>query len=113
MYEESIVLCGSNHYEQKYYLNEDFFGLPEEIKKELNIMCVLFTEDIGGILTMEFNEDGELNFVTRADEGDLLYDDIGSVLKVKQYREDKRELLEGLEMYYKVFVLGEEYEEDK
>lgn len=111
MYQENIVLCGSNQYEQKYYLNEDFNGLPENIKKELNIMCVLFTEDVGGILTMEFDEEGNLSFVTRADETDLLYDEIGSVLKVKQYCEDKKELLASLEMYFKVFFLGEDVKE--
>ena len=41
-------------------------------------------------------------FETAADEGDLLYDEIGSVLKVKQLQNTKQELLESLEMYYKV-----------
>lgn len=38
----------------------------------------------------------------------LLFDDIGCGLKIKQLRTEKRELLEALEMYYKVFVLGED-----
>jgi len=32
------------------------------------------------------------------------------VLKIKQYRKEKRELLESMEMYYRVFYLGEELE---
>ena len=48
MYQDAVVLCGSSAYEQKYYLNEDFAGLPQTIKDELKIMCVLFTEDVGG-----------------------------------------------------------------
>ena len=48
--EEEIVLCAANSYEQKYYLNPEFEMLPESIKQELNIMCVLYTEDVGGIL---------------------------------------------------------------
>ena len=32
---EKVVLCASSKYEQKFYLNEEFKGLPEEIKKEL------------------------------------------------------------------------------
>ena len=48
---DEIVLCGANSYEQKYYLNPEFEMLPETvIKQELNIMCVLFTEDVGGDL---------------------------------------------------------------
>ena len=108
MYQDTIVLCGSSAYEQKYYLNEDFEGLPQTIKDELKIMCVLFTEDVGGILTFMFEEDGTLMFQTEAEEGDLLYDEIGSVLKVKRLQEEKRELLESLELYFKVFFLNED-----
>ena len=99
---ENVVLCASSAYEEKYYLNEEFSQLPESIKEELQIMCVLYTADIGGILTLEFDEEGNLNFITSADEGDLLYDDIGSVLKIKQLQEKKKELLESLELYYTV-----------
>ena len=106
--EENVVLCASSAYEEKYYLNEEFSQLPESIKEELQIMCVLYTADIGGILTLEFDEEGNLNFVTDADEGDLLYDDIGSVLKIKQLQEKKKELLESLELYYRAFFLNED-----
>lgn len=108
MFDEKMVLCGANAYDKKYYLNEQFSNLPEQIKQELQIMCVLFTEEIGGILLLEFQEDGTLQLITEADEGDLLYDDIGSGLKIRQIQLEKRELLESLEMYYRVFVLGEE-----
>ena len=108
MFNEKMVLCASNAYEKKYYLNDQFSNLPERVKQELQIMCVLFTEEVGGILILQYEEDGTLQIVTEADEGDLLYDDIGCGLKFKQMQLDKRELLESLEMYYKVFVLGEE-----
>lgn len=108
MFNEKMVLCASNAYEKKYYLNDQFSNLPERVKQELQIMCVLFTEEVGGILILQYEEDGTLQIVTEADEGDLLYDDIGCGLKVKQMQLDKRELLESLEMYYKVFVIGEE-----
>lgn len=108
MFNEKMVLCASNAYEKKYYLNDQFSNLPERVKQELQIMCVLFTEEVGGILILQYEEDGTLQIVTEADEGDLLYDDIGCGLKVKQMQLDKRDLLESLEMYYKVFVLGEE-----
>lgn len=112
MEQEEIILCGSSAYTKKYYLNEDFEALPDSIKDELEIMCVLYTEDIGGVLTLFFDEEGCLQFQTAADEGDLLYDDIGSVLKVKQLQQTKQELLESLEMYFKIFFLGEEFSEE-
>ena len=102
MYQDNIVLCGASSYEQKYYFNQDFASLPETVKQELQIMCVLFTEDVGGILTLEFDEDGSLQFKTEALEAE-----IGSALKIKELQRDKRELLESLEMYYKVFFLGD------
>ena len=106
MYLDRVVLCGSNAYEKKYYLNDDFRGLPADVQKELKIMCVLFTEKVGGVLTLEFDENGELEFRTASQEGDLMYDDIGSGLEVKRLRDEKRDLLEALEMYVKVFFLG-------
>lgn len=112
MYQENVVLCGASAYEQKYYFNQDFASLPEAIKQELQIMCVLYTEDIGGVLTLEFDENGELQFKTEALDADGMYDDIGSVLKIKQLQTEKRELLESLEMYYRVFFLGETPDEE-
>lgn len=108
MYQENIILCGSNSYEKKYYLNENFEALPQNIKDELKIMCVLYTEEIGGVLTLEYEDDGSLMFQITSDEGDLLFDEIGSVLKMKQLREEKKELFEALELYYKVFFLQED-----
>lgn len=96
------VLCGCSAYNEKYYLDPKYEGLPSQIRDELKIMCVSYTADVGGILTLEFEEDGTLVFRTECDEGDLLYDEIGSVLKVKQMSIEKRELLESLELYYKV-----------
>lgn len=111
MYEEKTVLCACSAYEQKYYFNEDFSTLPQSIQDDLKILCVLFTEDIGGVLTLAFDEAGNLKLETSAREGDYLYDDIGSVLKIKQIQSERKELFESLEMYYKVFFLGEELEE--
>ena len=108
MYQGRVVLCGSNAYEKKFYLNEDFEALPQTIKDELKIMCVLYTEDVGGVLTLSYEEDGTLLFHVESDEGDLLFDEIGSVLKIKQLQEEKKELLEALELYYKVFFLQED-----
>lgn len=108
MYNEKIVLCGANSYEEKYYFNPDFDQLPEAVQEELKIMCVLYVHDVGGILTMVFDEDGELNFEVTSAEGDPMFDDIGSVLKIKQLQQEKEELLEALQMFYKVFFLGEE-----
>ena len=108
MYQDQVVLCGASAYEQKYYLNEDFEGLPQGVKDELKIMCVLYVHDVGGILTLVFEENGELCFEVTSDDFDPMFDDIGSQLKIKQLQRDKQDLLQALQLYYKVFFLGEE-----
>lgn len=108
MEQQNKILCVSSAYDKKYYFNPEFDKLPSGIQDELHIMAVLFTEDVGGIFIMEFAEDGELLLKTEADEGDLLFDDIGAGLKIRKLQLDKRETFEALEMFYKVFFLGEE-----
>ena len=52
-------------------------------------MCVWFTEDIGGILTLEFEADGTLIMKTTADDMDYYYDDIGAGLKAASVTKTK------------------------
>jgi len=110
MYEDKVVLCGANSYKKKYYMNEDFAALPSDVQDELQVLSVLFTEEIGGMLRLEFDEDGNLQFCVEALESDAMFDEIGSALKIKEIQRTKRELLESLEMYYRVFFLGEDIE---
>ena len=91
---EEVVLCGASAYNKKFYLNQDFKGLPDSIKDELKIMCVLFKEEVN------------LEFRTSSDENDLLYDEIGCGLKIRELQRTKEELLRALEMYYKVLYIG-------
>ena len=37
MYQDKVVLCGANSYEEKYYLNPDFDRLPDHVKDELKL----------------------------------------------------------------------------
>ena len=112
MYEEKVVLCGANSYEEKYYLNPDFEALPDHVKDELKIMCVLYVHDVGGILTLVYNEEGDLCFEVTAQEFDPTFDEIGSRLLIKKLQAEKAELLEALQLYFRVFFLGEELEPD-
>ena len=107
MKQENMVLCAASAYEEKFYLNEAFKGLPEGIKEDLKIISVLFTADVGGVLIMEFDEDGSLQLRVDVAEEDILFDEIGSALKIKQIQRERAELFEALEMYYRVFVLGD------
>ncbi|MCR4610536.1 MAG: DUF6145 family protein [Lachnospiraceae bacterium] len=103
-YDEELVLCGASKYTKKFYFNEDFDIIPIKVKEELKIMCVLFTEEVGGTIQLVYDEEGNLEIKTDKEEDDILYDDIGSVLKVKQLQREKKELFESLENFYKVMV---------
>lgn len=103
-----MVLCASSAYEKRYYLNPEFDSLPESVKQELQIMCVLYTEDVGGILMVVYDENGNLELKVDHEENDFFFDEIGSVLKIKELQKTKRELFESLEMFYRVFYLGED-----
>ena len=83
---EKVVLCGANAYEKKYYFNEAFKGIPQSVQDELHIICVLFTEEVGGIFTIVFEPDGTLAFETDAAEDDVLYDEISSGLLIGEIR---------------------------
>ena len=50
-----------------------------------------------------YDDEGNLLISTDFNENDFLYDEIGSGLKVNQLRNEKRELFEQLEEYYKLF----------
>ncbi len=106
--DEEVVLCAASAYEEKFYLNPEFDALPESVKQELQIMCVLYTADVGGILMLVFDEDGNLELKVDHSENDFAFDEIGSVLKIKELQQTKRELFESLEMFFRVFYLGEE-----
>lgn len=108
--DKRIVLCGANAYEKKYYFNEQFKGIPQSIQDELHIICVLFTEEVGGVFTIVFEEDGSVSIDTESYEEDILYDEISSGLLVKEIRSKRQELFESLSLYYRVFILHEPFD---
>ena len=107
MKQEKVVLCWANAYEEKYYFNEKFSGIPKSIQDELRVISILFTQEVGGIFTIAFDEDGILALETAADEEDITYDEISSGLLVGEIRRKRSELLESLNLYYRVFILNE------
>ena len=108
MKKERVVLCGANAYEKKYYFNKEFDKIPESIKEELHIICVLFTEEVGGIFTVVFDEEGSLALETQAADDDFYYDEVSSGLLISEIRRKRQELLESLSLYYRVFILHED-----
>ncbi len=105
---KKTVLCGASAYEKKYYFNRQFGAIPESIQEELHIICVLFTEEVGGVFTIAFEEDGNIIMETNADGDDIYYDEVSSGLLVAEIRRNRQELFEALSLYYRVVVLNED-----
>ena len=109
MDENKIVLCGANAYEKKYYFNEEQFKMiPDSIKQELHGICVLCSEEGGGVFTIAFEEDGNVVMETNADDDDIYYDEISSGLLISEIRRNRQELFESLSLYYRVFIKKED-----
>ena len=102
-----IILCGANAYEKKYYFNPLFKKIPVSIQKELHIVCVLFTQEAGGIFTIEFEDDGMVTMETNADEDDITYDEVSAGLLIGEVRRQRQDLFEAMQMYYRIYILKE------
>ena len=80
-----------------------------------NIISDETIEYVGILAKLELSEeekeqakkDMEMCIRDRSKEDDFFFDEIGSVLKIKQLRAEKRELLENMETYFRVFFLQE------
>lgn len=105
---ERVVLCGASAYEQKYYFNEAFAGMPPAVRDELRILCVLFTEEVGGVFKIVYEDDGGISLETESDETDYYYDEVSSGLMIGAVRDKRQELFKSLERYYRIVILHEE-----
>ena len=96
---EAEVLCGANASNMKFYFNEARYGiLPEAVKEELKILCVLYCADVGGAITLSFDEDHRLRITTLSP-----IDEIGAELKVKAMQMDNQEFFGQLEEFSRQF----------
>ena len=96
---EAEVLCGANASNMKFYFNEERYGiLPKAVKEELKILCVLYCADVGGAITLSFDEDHRLRITTFSP-----IDEIGAELKVKAMQLEHQEFFGQLEEFSRQF----------
>ncbi len=103
---DKIVLAAASCMEQKYFFENKFKGLPIEVQKELQILCVTLAEKLGCTFLIGFYEDGEVYFETVAAENDLNFDEIGAELEIKEILRKHKELIHALELWYQLVILG-------
>lgn len=96
---ETTVLCGANATNMMFYFNEERYGiLPKAVKEELRVLCVLYCSDVGGAITLSFDEQHRLRITTLAP-----IDEIGAELKVKSIQLQYEELFSMLEEFSRQF----------
>ena len=100
------TLCGASRYNRNYYFNPEFGKLPAVVQEDLKRICVGFTEEAGGIFTIEFGEDGIPRFTVRAAEGDPGFDEIGAELCIRRLQKSEAELMGQLAQFYRIFIAG-------
>jgi hypothetical protein len=108
--EDENVICIANSYIMKYYINKMFDSLPREVKYELKITLVSLAEEVGGVITLMFDDDGQVSFGINHEEEDYLFDDISAGLISKKILSDKKDLFEQIEVYNKAIKLLREQE---
>lgn len=99
---EREVLISVSPYIQKYYINEKFNDLPEDIKETLRAKLAVIAEKTRAIISLGFNEKGEI-FIEYKYE-DLSYmDEIGVELRIKKFQQEEGELLKSIKVWYMIY----------
>lgn len=99
--EKQIVLSVSP-YNHKYYFESNFNDIPAEIKEELTEAIAAIAEKVNAIITVGFNEEGQI-FIDQTADMDVFVDDIGAALEIKRLQQEKAELLKSLQLWYMIY----------
>ncbi len=96
------LLISISPYVQKYYINEKFKDLPEDIKETLRAKLAVIAEKSHAIISLGFNT--ESNIYMTYEYEDLSYsDEIGVELRIKKFQKDEIELLKALKTWYVIY----------
>ncbi len=102
------TLFASSCYNQKFYFNSKFAGLPAPIQEELKTFIVPLSEKIHGIIEVGFyTDDGEIYIETSCEETDYRFDEIGAKLEVDKLLRVEKEFFGQIALWYKLVILEE------
>lgn len=99
--DKQLVICASP-YQHKYYFEPKFEDIPTAIKEELIEVVSQMAEKINGIISIRFNEVGDI-FIDQTSEEDVFVDEIGAALEIKKFQTEKKELIKSLKMWYMIY----------
>ena len=94
------IIAAASWDKQKYFFEPEFSSLPESIKEEINIICVVMAQRLACTFLMGFKEDGDVYFEIVKPENAFDFDDIGADLEIKSLSKEKEELIKSLKVWY-------------
>ena len=104
---ENKIVAVASFVEQKYFLEPEFQGLPQEIRDEIKAICVSLAQKLGCTFLMRIYADGKIYFETVKGEDDFNFDEIGAELEIKEINRKKQELFKAIKLWYRVFFTEE------
>lgn len=104
---EKQILAVASYEKQKYFIEPKFQILPEEIQKEIKIMCVLTAQKLCCIFLIGFEKQGDIYFETLKEQQSIDFDDIGAELEIKKIQSEKEQLLKALKLWYIIYFTEE------
>ena len=104
---EVTTVAAASFSKQKYFLAEEFSALPEEIKNDIKVVCVLTAQKLGCTFALDMDETGDISFRLIRDTDDLDFDEIGAELEIKEINRKEKELLKALKLWYTIFKTEE------
>lgn len=96
------VLISISPYVQKYYINEKFKNLPEDIKETLRAKLAVIAEKSNAIISLGFNPNSDIYLEYKYE--DLSYtDEIGMELRIKKFQQEEAEMLKAIKTWYVIY----------
>jgi hypothetical protein len=97
------IIVAASHYEQKYFFNAEYSGLPMNIQKELKEKIIKFAEVNKCTVNLGFYPNGEMVLEAFGKEEDIYYDEISVGLKVKEFKKEEDLLLTSIYTWHEIF----------
>ena len=105
--EEKKIMSAASFEKQKYYIDPEFYSLPEGIKDEVKALCVILAQKLMCTFIIGFYSDGDVYFDIVKNKDAIDFDDIGAELEIKAIEREKKELIRSLKMWYLIYKTPE------
>lgn len=98
------IMAAASFDKQKYFLDPEYYDIPQGIKDEVQTICVYLAEKLMCTFTIGFHtESGDVYFETVRSDEILDFDDIGAELEIKSLQKEKAELIKALKLWYLIY----------